>query len=199
MPSAWMPTSISIRLITMDCDAKTNRRTSKPGKEFGKGPMNMFVNVPEYPPANFRVVVRPNFDTLYSIAWLDLVKEPLVVSVPDTGGVIIFCRCSTCGPTYSRRRAGARPGRRPANFLVAPPGWRPDLRDVSSRSSGCRRTRSASMRRRRSSGSSGEPRRTARRTMTRCTRSRRASRSRRCPSGESRPSRSRSRSTRAST
>ena len=40
------------------------------GKEFGKGPMNMFVNTPEYPPADFRTVVRPNFDMLYSIAWL---------------------------------------------------------------------------------------------------------------------------------
>ena len=48
--------------------------------------MNMFANVPEYPPADFRVVVRPNFDTLYSIAWLDLTKEPMIVSAPDTKG-----------------------------------------------------------------------------------------------------------------
>ena len=48
--------------------------------------MNMFVNVPTYPPADLKVVVRPNFDTLYSIAWLDLTKEPMVVSAPDTDG-----------------------------------------------------------------------------------------------------------------
>ena len=58
----------------------------EPGKGGLGGPMNTFVNIPAYPPADMKVVVRPNFDTLYSIAWLDLTKEPVVVSVPDTGG-----------------------------------------------------------------------------------------------------------------
>jgi Protein of unknown function (DUF1254) len=30
--------------------------------------MNTFVNVPAFPPADLKVVVRVNFDTLYSIA-----------------------------------------------------------------------------------------------------------------------------------
>ena len=72
-------------LITMDV---TRRQFTniEPGKELDKGPMNMFNNVPEYPPANFKGVVRPNFDTLYSIAYLDMTKEPVVVSIPDTNG-----------------------------------------------------------------------------------------------------------------
>ncbi|HBK06217.1 MAG TPA: hypothetical protein DDZ81_10165, partial [Acetobacteraceae bacterium] len=72
-------------LVTMDVTRKQFTNV-EPGKEFGKGPMNTFVNVPEYPPANFKGVVRSNFDTLYSIAWLDMSKEPAVISVPDTGG-----------------------------------------------------------------------------------------------------------------
>ena len=72
-------------LVTMDLTRKQSTNI-EPGKEFGKGPMNMFVSVPEYPPAHLKVVVRINFDTLYSIAWLDLTKEPMLVSVPDTGG-----------------------------------------------------------------------------------------------------------------
>jgi hypothetical protein len=58
----------------------------EPGKKFGKGPINMFVSIPEYPPADFKGVVPSNFDTLYSIAWLDMTKKPLIVSAPDTGG-----------------------------------------------------------------------------------------------------------------
>src|SRR5262245_23410771 len=65
-------------LVTMDVTRKQFTNI-EPGKEFGKGPMNLFNNVPEYPPANFKGVVRPNFDTLYSIAYLDMTKEPVVV------------------------------------------------------------------------------------------------------------------------
>src|SRR3974377_1626283 len=72
-------------LVTMDL-TRLQFTNIEPGKDPFKGPMNTFVNVPSFPPADFRTVVRPNFDTLYSAAWLDLTKEPMVVSVPDTGG-----------------------------------------------------------------------------------------------------------------
>lgn len=54
-------------LLSMDLTRKqfTN---SEPGKEFGKGPASMFVGHPAYPSADFKGVVRPNFDTLYSMA-----------------------------------------------------------------------------------------------------------------------------------
>src|SRR5207245_3932173 len=70
-------------LLSMDVTRK-QLTNIEPGKEILKGPMNTFVNAPEYPPANFKGVVRPNFDTLYSSAWLDMSKEPVVISLPDT-------------------------------------------------------------------------------------------------------------------
>ena len=53
---------------------------------FGRGPMNQFSNVPAFPDATFTDVVRPNADTLYSVLWFDVSKEPLLISAPDSGG-----------------------------------------------------------------------------------------------------------------
>src|SRR5262245_17338599 len=72
-------------LISMDVTRKQFTNVEA-GKEIAKGPMNTFANAPAYPPANFKGVVRSNFDTLYSSAWLDLTIEPMIVSAPDTGG-----------------------------------------------------------------------------------------------------------------
>jgi hypothetical protein len=48
------------------------------------GPPNQFQHVRAFPSAEFRGVVRPNFDTLYSAAWLDLRAGPVIVHAPDT-------------------------------------------------------------------------------------------------------------------
>jgi hypothetical protein len=72
-------------LVTMDLTRKQSTNI-EPGKEVGKGPMNAFTNVSAYPPADYRTVVRVNFDTLYSVAWLDMTTEPMIVSAPNTDG-----------------------------------------------------------------------------------------------------------------
>src|SRR5580692_8400007 len=38
------------------------------------------------PAPGIRQIVRPNADTLYSTAWLDLSQEPILIHVPDSGG-----------------------------------------------------------------------------------------------------------------
>jgi hypothetical protein len=101
----------------------------EPGKEFGKGPMNMFVSVPEYPPASFKGVVRSNFDTLYSIAWLDLTKEPMIVLAPDTGGRYYLLPMLDMWTDVFASPGWRTTGTTATTYIVTPPGWRPDLRD----------------------------------------------------------------------
>lgn len=114
-------------LITMDLTRKQFTNV-KPGQMFGKVPMNMFFNVPIYPPAGFNVVVRTNFDTLYSIAWLDLTKEPMIVSTPDTNGRYYILQMLDMWTDTFAAPGWRTTGTEANDFLVIPPGWRPDLR-----------------------------------------------------------------------
>jgi hypothetical protein len=109
-------------LVTMDLTRKQFTNI-EPGKEFGKGPMNMFINVPAYPPADLKVVVRANFDTLYSLAWLDLTKEPLVVSAPDTDGRFYLLPMLDMWTDVFASPGWRTTGTKAGNFLVTPPGW----------------------------------------------------------------------------
>src|SRR6266700_3962665 len=113
-------------LVTMDLTRKqsTNIET---GKEFGKGPMNRYVSVPEYPPADLKVVVRVNFDTLYSIAWLDLTKDALVVSAPDTNGRFYLLPMLDMWTDVFASPGSRTTGTEAGNFLVTPPGWSGDV------------------------------------------------------------------------
>ncbi|NIX77184.1 DUF1254 domain-containing protein [Microvirga terricola] len=116
-------------LVTMDLTRKqlTNVEPGK-GDALG-GPMNAFTNVPTFPPADFRAVVRPNFDTLYSAAWLDLTKEPMVVSAPDTNGRYYLLPMLDMWTDVFASPGWRTTGTQAGNFLVTPPGWRPDLRE----------------------------------------------------------------------
>lgn len=109
-------------LILMDLTRKQSTNIEA-GKEFGKGPMNMFVNVPAYPPADFKTVVRANFDTLYSIAWLDLTKEPLVVSAPDTAGRYYLLPMLDAWTDVFASPGSRTTGTAAGDYLVTPPGW----------------------------------------------------------------------------
>ena len=109
-------------LITMDVTRKqlTNQEPTPGG--IG-GPMNRFDNVGAFPTADLRVVVRPNFDTLYSSGWLDLTKEPMVVSAPDTGGRYYLLPMLDMWTDVFASPGWRTTGTGAGNFLVTPPGW----------------------------------------------------------------------------
>jgi hypothetical protein len=108
--------------VTMDVTRK-QMTNLPPGEVPGFGPMNMFINVPTYPPADLKAVVRPNFDTLYSVAWLDLTKEPLVVSVPDTAGRYYLLPMLDMWSDVFASPGWRTTGTSSANYFVTLPGW----------------------------------------------------------------------------
>ncbi len=115
-------------LISMDITRKQSTNI-EPGKEFAKGPMNMFVNVPAFPPGDLKLVVRVNFDTLYSVAWLDLTKEPLIVSAPDTDGRFYLLPMLDMWTDVFASPGSRTTGTKAGHFVIVPLGWRPDLRE----------------------------------------------------------------------
>ena len=113
-------------LVLMDITRKQLINSDPKVSPIG-GPANAFTHVRTFPPADVRAVVRPNFDTLYSSAWLDLSDGPVVVSTADTGGRYFLLPILDMWTD-----AFAVPGKRTygtgaANFALVPSGWNGDL------------------------------------------------------------------------
>ena len=88
----------------------------------GHAPINRFANVHRYPDASFHDVTAPNADTLYSIAWLDLRKEPIVLHVPDEHGRYYLMPMLDAW-TNVFAVPGTRAGTKEEDFAILGPTW----------------------------------------------------------------------------
>lgn len=71
-------------LVTMEMTRRVLTNVEKP--EGNYAPMGQFAHLRNYPDPSDKAVTTPNADTLYSFAWLDLSKEPYVLTIPDSNG-----------------------------------------------------------------------------------------------------------------
>ena len=108
-------------LVTMEMTRRV--MTNVAGPEATRGPMGQFVRVRSYPDASYRDVTAPNADTLYTTAWVDVSKEPWVLSIPDMKGrYYLFPMLD--GWTNVFQDPGKRTtGTKAQKYAITGPGW----------------------------------------------------------------------------
>jgi len=108
-------------LMTMEYTRRASTNVAAP--EGTKAPMGHFAKLRAYPDASFKTVTAPNADTLYTVVWLDVSKEPWVVSIPDLRGrYALFPMLS--GWTDVFQVPGKRTtGTGAQKYAITGPGW----------------------------------------------------------------------------
>ena len=114
-------------LVTMEMTRRVITNAAKP--EGTHAPMGQFARLREYPSATFRDVTAPNADTLYTSAFVDVGKEPMVLSIPDMKGrYFLFPMLDGWTNVFSV------PGKRTTGtdaqtYAITGPGWSGQLPD----------------------------------------------------------------------
>jgi hypothetical protein len=108
-------------LVTMEMTRRVITNVAAP--EGTKAPMGQISKLREYPNAAFRDVTAPNADTLYTSAWLDLGKEPWVVSIPAMGDRYALFPMLDGWTTVFQVPGKRTTGTGAQTYAVTGPGW----------------------------------------------------------------------------
>lgn len=92
-----------------------------------KAPFNEIKNEPRVYTYKDTAVITPNSDTPYSILWMDLRAEPMVLSVPAVEKKRYYSVMLVDGNTFNYGYIGSRAtGNEAGDYLVAGPDWKGD-------------------------------------------------------------------------
>ena len=124
----WLATDAYIYgypLVTMEMTRRVITNVARP--EGTKAPMGHIIKLRQYPDASFRDVTAPNADTLYTTAFVDVGKEPWVLSIPDMKGrYALFPMLD--GWTDVFQVPGKRTtGTNAQTYAITGPGWKGTL------------------------------------------------------------------------
>lgn len=113
--------------IVMNYEVMYSYAVDKNSPQF-KAPFNQLHNDARVLTHKDTVIVTPNSDTPYSMGWMDLRAEPVVITVPkvDKGRYYSVQLCD--GNTFNYGIFGSQTtGSEPGNYLAVGPDWQGDL------------------------------------------------------------------------
>lgn len=114
-------------MVTMDVTRL--QLANMPAGRPGAGPPNRFSHMRAFPAADFRAVVRPNFDTLYSSAWLDLTAGPVKLTAPDTDDRYYMLPCIDMWTDVFANPGKRTTGTDASEWVIVGPGYTGALPD----------------------------------------------------------------------
>ncbi len=108
-------------LITMEYTRRVQTNVREP--EGMRAPMGQFARSRTYPDASFKDVTAPNADTLYTMTWLDVSKEPWVLSLPDANDRYYLFPMLDGWTTVFQVPGKRTTGTGPQKYAITGPGW----------------------------------------------------------------------------
>ena len=112
-------------LVLMDVTRRISTNVSRPGEN--AAPINQLGHKRSFPDDTFTTVVTPNADTLYSFAFLDLAKGPIVLSLPEMGDRYYLMQMLDAWTNVFAAPGTRTTGNGKGDFAVAGPGWKGKL------------------------------------------------------------------------
>ncbi len=108
-------------LVLMDATKQVGTNVPKAGEN--AAPINQFGQKRSFPDDTFTTVVSPNADTLYSFSFLDLAKEPMVLSVPEMGNRYYLMEMLDAWTNVFASPGTRTTGSAKADFAIVGPQW----------------------------------------------------------------------------
>ncbi len=108
-------------LVTMEITRRVMTNVEKP--EGSKAPMGQFARLRTYPAVDDHSVTAPNADTLYTLAWLDVSKEPWVLSIPDMKDRYFLFPMLDAWTNVFQVPGKRTTGTKAQKYAITGPGW----------------------------------------------------------------------------
>jgi len=113
-------------LVTMEYTRRALTNVTKPEGVRG-APMGQLVSLREYPTPAFKSVTAPNADTLYTSMWIDVSKEPWILSLPDMKGRYALFPLLNAWTDVFQVPGKRTTGTKAQKYAITGPGWKGNL------------------------------------------------------------------------